>query len=347
MPAASPESELLAQIESGQATRQVLEFAARGLLPLPPGDLVRAVTTVLGSKDAALVALATETFAGFAAGELKEAVLSADVRQDQLDAIARHTKEASVLEPLIRHKAVGDDTLAWLAERVEPHLQDILVTNQARLLHAPGIVERLFENPLLSTEIRRRADEFLEEFFLKKERELDAAMLLEPPAPEPAPEPETPQADTPKPKDEDEPLLSEEEKTSLFARLSTMTVVQKIRLAWRGNKEERMFLIRDTNRLVSAAVLKSPKTRESDAETIANMKSVSEDVLRGITFRKEWMKRYSVMSAIVKNPRSPIDVTLPLVMKLSHKDQKTLAGDRNVPEAIRAYARREMARREV
>lgn len=134
---------------------------------------------------------------------------------------------------------------------------------------------------------------------------------------------------------------------SLFARLSTMTVVQKIRLAWRGNKEERMFLIRDTNRLVSAAVLKSPKTRESDAETIANMKSVSEDVLRGITFRKEWMKRYSVMSAIVKNPRSPIDVTLPLVMKLSHKDQKTLAGDRNVPEAIRAYARREMARREV
>ena len=343
MAPASPESELLAQIESGQATRQVLEFAARGLLPLPPGDLVRAVTTVLGSKDTALVALAKETFTGFAAGELKEAVLSAGVRQDQLDAIARHTKEASVLEPLIRHKAVGDDTLAWLAERVEPHLQDILVTNQARLLQAPVIVERLFENPKLSTEIRRRADEFLEEFFLKKERELDAAMLLVPAAPEP----EAPQAETPKPKDEDEPVLTEEQKKSLFARLATMTVVQKIRLAWRGNKEERMFLIRDTNRLVSAAVLKSPKTRESDAETIANMKSVSEDVLRGITFRKEWMKRYSVMAAIVKNPRSPIDVTLPLVMKMNHKDQKTLAGDRNVPEAIRAYARREMARREV
>jgi hypothetical protein len=52
------------------------------------------------------------------------------------------------------------------------------------------------------------------------------------------------------------------------------------------------------------------------------------------------------MRNIVKNPRSPIDVTLALVIRLNAKDQKVLAGDRNVPEAVRAFARREVSRRE-
>ena len=125
-----------------------------------------------------------------------------------------------------------------------------------------------------------------------------------------------------------------------------MTVVQRIRLAYRGNKEERMFLVQDRNRLVSMAVLKSPKTRDADAATIANMKSVSEDVLRSVAFRRDWMRQYSVLRAIVRNPRSPIDVTLGLVMKLNAKDMKQLASDRNVPDAVRASARREVARKE-
>jgi hypothetical protein len=76
------------------------------------------------------------------------------------------------------------------------------------------------------------------------------------------------------------------------------------------------------------------------------MKSVSEDVLRAITFRRDWMRHYGIMRAIVRNPRAPIDVTLSLVPRLNAKDQKILAGDRNVPEVVRAYARREVARKE-
>lgn len=335
--------DLLGQIESGQAAPQILDFVARGLVPLPPEELVRAVASVVAGGDAALVSRAEKTLSAFEPGVLKEAVLSTGVRPEQLDVIARHTQEREVLEPLIRHKAVLNETLTWLAERVDGTLQDVLVTNQVRLLEAPVIVERLFENPRLSPEIRRRADEFLEEFFLKKEREKDeqeaaaaaaAATEAEKPAPAPAVEPE-----------EEQPL-SEDEKKSLFARLSVMTVVQKIRLAYRGNKEERMFLVQDRNRLVSTAVLKSPKTREADAETIANMKSVSEDVLRSVAFRRDWMRSYSVLRAIVRNPRSPIDVTLGLVMKLNAKDLKQLASDRNVPDAVRATARREVSRKE-
>src|SRR5450759_6032380 len=127
----------------------------------------------MASGDVRLAAIAAESFKKFDVGSLKSAVLSPGVRTEQLAAVAQHTHEASVLEPLIRHKAVSNETLAWLAERVDPPLQDIIVTNQTRLIAAPVIVERLFANPRLSPEIRRRADEFLEEFFLKKERERD------------------------------------------------------------------------------------------------------------------------------------------------------------------------------
>ena len=331
--------DLLAQIEGGQASRQVLDFVARGLVPLPPEELARAVASVIAAGDPEFVATAEETFKGFDAAMLREAVLARGVRVEQLNVIARRTQDPDVLEPLIRHKAVSSDTLAWLAERVEGPLQDVLITNQVRLLEAPVIVERLFENPRLSAEIRRRADEFLEEFFLKKEREKEAdGAPAEAPAPAPAPAPAA--------ADEEEEALSEDEKRSLFARVAEMSVAQRIRLAYRGNKEERMFLVQDRNRLVSAAVLKSPKTREADAETIANMKSVSEDVLRGIAFRRDWIRQYPIMRSIIRNPRSPIDVTIGLVMRLNAKDMKQLANDRNVPEAVRASARREVARRE-
>ncbi|HQR46785.1 MAG TPA: hypothetical protein PLB02_11130 [Thermoanaerobaculia bacterium] len=344
MGAAEPESELLTQIEEGTAPAQVLEFAARGLVPLPASELARALGTLLAGPDPTLRALAEESFRSLPVEALKEAVLSPGVRPVQLDAIARRTADASILEPLIRHKEVPDETLAWLADRVDPYLQDVLVTNQVRLLASPVIVERLFENPHLSTDIRRRADEFLEEFFLKKEREEDERAAAA--AGSEVGEDTVPTLEAISPAAAAEAAESDDVHRNLFARLATLGVAQKIRLAWRGTKEERLFLVRDTNRLVATAVLKSPKTREGDVEVIANMKSVSEDVLRYIALRREWMRKYSIVAALVRNPRSPIDATLPLVIRLSHADQKKLSVDRNVPEPIRKLARREVSRRE-
>ncbi len=348
--AAEPEQDLLASIEGGQAPRRILEFAARGFLPLPPGDLVRAIASIVVLHDAELSPLAEETYRSFDLPALLSAVGSDGVRPEQIDAIARRSEDPRLLEPIIRHRSVPDATLAWLAERIPPNLQDVLVTNQARLLAAPVIVERLFENPQLSTDIRRRADEFVEEFFLKKEREEEEAARAHAAAGELSSQPTLPLEDEAVEVGEDTATrmaleAGDDESRSLFARLSTMTVAAKVKLAYKGNKEERMFLVRDNNRLVAAAVLKSPKTREADVEAITKMKNVSEDVLRIIAFRKDWMRKYSILHSIVKNPRSPIEVTLPLISRLTALDQKTLAGDRNVPEAVRMSARREVARR--
>ncbi len=353
-----PGFDLLIQIENKTADRRILEFAARGLVPLPPPELVRAVSTVLASGDSELAVLATDTFQSFDADTLKSAVLSKGVRPEQLDVIARKTAEKKVLEPLIQSKAVSDETLAWLAERIIPDLQDVLVTNQARLLAAPVIVERLFENPQLSTDIKRRADEFLEEFFLKPERERQAAAATPAAAAkasDASPEAgKAPDAAAPADAAAEGPALTpaevakqieDDENQSLLQRVTKMSVMQRIKLAYGGNREERLYLVRDKNRLVSTAVLKSPKTSDADAEAIACMKSVSEDVLRAVSMKREWMRKYSIVVSLVKNARAPIDVTVPLVARLTDKDQKALAGDKNVPEAVRALARRAVARK--
>lgn len=344
-----PDLDLLASIERGQAPRRILEFAARGFVPLSPSDLVRAVGSILSKGDAELVALCEETFRSFDSEALLGAARAKETRPEQLDAIARRCQEKAVLEGVLQHRAVADATLVWLARRVMPDLQDVLVTNQARLLAAPAIVESLFENPDLSTDIRRRADEFLEEFFLKKERDegepLPEAEEYEGPV---VPAPAAPAASAvPSGTGAEAAAPEEEVSKDVLVRLTALPVSQRIRVAFRGTREERLFLVRDTNRLVSTAVLKSPKTNEADAEVIANMKSVSEDVLRAVAQRREWMKKYSLMAAIVKNPRSPIDVTLPLILRLSPRDQTTLSTDRNIPEAVRVTAKRICQRRQI
>jgi hypothetical protein len=70
------------------------------------------------------------------------------------------------------------------------------------------------------------------------------------------------------------------------------------------------------------------------------MKNVSAEVLRGIGAHKEWSKRYSVVSNLVKNPRTPIGIAMTMVSRLNPKDMKSVAVDKNVPEAIRKAAQK-------
>ena len=52
------------------------------------------------------------------------------------------------------------------------------------------------------------------------------------------------------------------------------------------------------------------------------------------------MRNYAVMSALARNPKAPVAVSLRLVSRLSSRDIKQLTRDRNVPDAVRQMARR-------
>jgi len=93
----------------------------------------------------------------------------------------------------------------------------------------------------------------------------------------------------------------DEEKVSAVQRIYKLNTAQKLICALKGNREERAILVRDRNRLVSMAVLGSPKITESEIEAFSGMKNISDEILRAIGTHREWTKKYSVVSSLVRN----------------------------------------------
>src|SRR5262249_56564015 len=96
----------------------------------------------------------------------------------------------------------------------------------------------------------------------------------------------------------------ETEKLSAVQRLYRVNTAEKVIAALKGTREERAVLVRDPNRIVATAVLGSPKVTDAEIDSFAAMKNVSDVILRQIGTNKEWTKRYSVVSNLVRNPRT-------------------------------------------
>ena len=122
--------------------------------------------------------------------------------------------------------------------------------------------------------------------------------------------------------------------------LSTLPVIDRMKLAMRGSREQRAQLIRDPNKLVAAAVLSSPKLTEAEVEAFARMANLSEDVIRIIAVNRAWVKNYNVVSALTRNPKTPPALAMGFLQRLNERDLKRLAIDRNVAEPVRLAARK-------
>ncbi len=127
-------------------------------------------------------------------------------------------------------------------------------------------------------------------------------------------------------------------KESVYKKIASLSVGQRVELALKGKKEERMVLIRDGARVVSSAVLDSPKLTEPEVETFASMKNVSEIVLRVIASRRNFMRNYTVHKNLVTNPRLPLDLGLTLVKGLMLGDLRALTTNKNISDVLRKVA---------
>jgi hypothetical protein len=127
---------------------------------------------------------------------------------------------------------------------------------------------------------------------------------------------------TPSPEDLVEPLVDatgdlpappEGEDPASPTVLSTLPVMDRLKLAMKGSREQReqrAVLIRDPNRIVSVAVLSSPKLSESEVEAFTRMGNVSEDVLRIIANNRSWTKNYGVVLGLVRNAKTPAAISM-------------------------------------
>ena len=127
--------------------------------------------------------------------------------------------------------------------------------------------------------------------------------------------------------------------------VSRMTVSQKIRLALLGNAGHRSLLIRDPNKLVAMAAIKSPSVTDQEVGVISQSRSVSEDIVRYIADNREWTKTYVVKVNLVNNPKCPIGQSLRFLTHLRGGDLRALTNNKNVPQALATAARQILQRK--
>jgi len=124
--------------------------------------------------------------------------------------------------------------------------------------------------------------------------------------------------------------------------LMAMNTMEKIRAALLGEQTDRAFLIKDSNKIVAMAVIKSPKIKENEVVGYSSNRSLSPDVIRYIAGRREWVKLYQVKINLVMNPKTPMARALSLLPFLKNNDVKKLARSKNIPTALAKAAKRKI-----
>ncbi|MGH7819869.1 MAG: hypothetical protein ACREQ9_08860, partial [Candidatus Binatia bacterium] len=127
---------------------------------------------------------------------------------------------------------------------------------------------------------------------------------------------------------------------ALWLQIREMTVVQRVKLALRGNRDARLILLHDHSKLIRRMVLQNPRISEDEIVMLARDRNSDEDMLRLIAESREWTKAYPVRTALVENAKTPVAKALQLLSTLAEREISRLAKSKNVPNVIATQARR-------
>ena len=267
---------------------------------------------VLAHRGAAEVRdLAITTLKGIAPYRLVPLLCEGEIHPQVLDFVARQRHDdASVLVLLLDNPGLARQTLLTVASRCTVDVLGYLVDRHARCC-VEGLREAIEANPAAEGHWLARFDELSALPDEKVDNEAD---------------------------DWDEEI--EEEGQSAYQQIMVMGVAEKVKAALTGDKEWRKLLIRESNKLVSAAVLKNPRVSDGEVLAVVNNKSSNEELIRIVTMNREWMKNYTIKQALVVHPRTPPALALRYMNILSERDLKTLSKSRDISQVIANSARR-------
>jgi hypothetical protein len=350
------------------APRPLRLLAARGVVPgLKPAEIVQVVCVIADSGDDELRSTAENTLKALPPPIL-EGALSADLPASVIDRLGRvHENRHEVLEQLLRMPRISGETLEYLAQSADEKSGELIATNERLMLEHPAVIEKLYMNK----RVRMSTADRLVELAVRNDLELSipaykeaAAAIKNELIPEPTDEPSYDDllfAETERAASESEPLGDEEDAfevdeegeeklrqkfVPLHVLIGQLTITQKIRRAVLGNAVERLLLVRDANRLVAQAAVKSPNMRDGEAIQISASRAVGEDVLRIIAQNREFVRHYQVKLNLVSNPRTPLTFAARLLPHLRDNDVRALSKSKNVSGAIVQAARQQLQRKQ-
>jgi hypothetical protein len=356
------------KILSPAAPQKLKEMAARGIAPgIRPAEMISVLAILAAGEPGAAAEIAEKTLSALP-DQLLAGALGSDLHPAAVDALAkRYAGRLDVVEKLLGMPRIHAETVAELARSGSEAVTELVATNEERLLANPRIIELLYmnKNTRVSTSDRlvdlatRNGAELSG---LPAWREAATAIqgeLIPEASEEPTPddvlfkETQILSEKLSSEADEDTHVEPEpgrevvkEKFLPLYKRIAQMTMSQKVRRAVIGSREERMLLVRDANRIVASAAVRSPLMQEPEVVLIARNRNVSDEVLRVIGSSPEWMKSYAVKKNLVENPKTPPSIATRLVQHLRENDLRQLSRSKNVTGVVQEAARRHLSRRE-
>ena len=356
------------KILSPAAPQKLKEMAARGIAPgIRPAEMISVLALLAAGEPGVAAEIAEKTLSALP-DQLLAGALGSDLHPAAVDALAkRYAARLDVVEKLLGMPRIHAETVAELARSGSEAVTELVATNEERLLANPRIIEILYmnKNTRVSTSDRlvdlatRNGAELSG---LPAWREAATAIqgeLIPEASEEPTPddvlfkETQILSEKLSSEADEDTHVEPEpgrevvkEKFLPLYKRIAQMTMSQKVRRAVIGSREERMLLVRDANRIVASAAVRSPLMQEPEVVLIARNRNVSDEVLRVIGSSPEWMKSYAVKKNLVENPKTPPSIATRLVQHLRENDLRQLSRSKNVTGVVQEAARRHLSRRE-
>lgn len=336
-PESSPGQSVFDQILAGD-NREVQMLVAQGLFPLPPQELVPMQLALTRQDDQELATTARSSLQSLDPKIAADVVATTDDIQ-LLDFFGSSLEHPVVLEAILRNRHVSAEVLASMAPKLSSQLQEILLLRQDIIVEEPSILDRMEENPELSNFSQRRIDEFREH------------LVRSEPIAEPVAEDEAEEAEEEVTAEEaaaaiaaarETPTAGEtEEVTGLTeAQIRSLPVPIRTKLARGAPRSLRAILVKDKASMVAVAVLQGNALTESEIELYAASRSVSEEILAMIANNRQWNRKYNIVHALIRNPRTSVGLAVRMTPRLSARDLRNLSRDRNVSEAVRNTAER-------
>ncbi len=137
----------------------------------------------------------------------------------------------------------------------------------------------------------------------------------------------------------EEEVFTEEKRLSLLNFINTLPAGAKVKLALKGNKEARSILIRDTNKTVCTAVLRSPRLNENEIILFSSLKHLAEDVIREIARNPMWTKNYTIKLNLIHHPKTPLQDSMGYIKFLQLRDLDAVAKSKTTAAPLRKAAK--------
>lgn len=330
----SPE---VARLVRPGAPRDAQLAAARGALPLAGKDFLTVLFFLCNSSDAEIKTSAVKTLRALP-GTILDAVFKDSTLHPQLLELLVRARiaDTELMGSVIMHPSTASKTLLYLANKADQDVLERLAEHQNKLREHPELVEAIIANPNANKELKLRLGWQNPESGSVAETGEDQAV---PDAAEDQDGDEEGRSQV-----ELEALMEEadQEGLSKYQIALELKVAEKIKMGLTGDKEWRTLMIKQSNKLIQAAVLKNPRITDGEVLMIAKNKTSSEDLIRMILLNKEWMKLYEIKKALITHPKTPPPKAMRLVPMLTMKDIKELAKSRQVSTLVSTAARKEL-----